>query len=90
MQFGFQEATNTSDRINLSGSSHGSCSPGIMDSLPRKIVRDTGSNDGSKPHRFDMEEYLKLQSEEDFLFERFRQQQRISSGSLLLCNQMYF
>lgn len=85
-----REVTNANDQINLSASSRGSCSPGIIDLLPRKIEQDTGSNDGSKARQFDIEEYYKLQSDEDLLFERFRQQQRINSGSLLLCNRMYF
>lgn len=80
------------DRINHSASSHGSWSPGIIDSLPMKFVEDIGSNqsDGSKTPQFDMEEYLKLQRDEDLLFERFRQHQRINSGGLLLCNRLYF
>lgn len=87
---------NAQDQINHSASSRGSWSPGLIDSLPMKVVEGIGSNrhqsytDGSKRQQFDMGEYLKLQRDEDLLFERFRQQQRINSGGLLLCNQMYF
>jgi hypothetical protein len=38
----------------------------------------------------DMDDYLKLQSSEDFFFERRKQKERINSGSLLLCNHMFF
>jgi hypothetical protein len=68
------------------------------------IREDSGSKSGepfsynsqscsgeSRGLRFDMDDYLKLRSEEDFLFERWKQQQTIiNSGSLLLCNQMFF
>ncbi|PON45607.1 hypothetical protein PanWU01x14_257180 [Parasponia andersonii] len=91
-----QEVTNAQDQISHSASSRGSWSPGIMDSLPIKVVDDVGSNqrssyrDGSKTSHFDMEEYLKLQRDEDVLFERFRLRHRVNSGGLLLCNQIYF
>lgn len=45
---------------------------------------------GSKAPNYDMEEYLKIQSNEEIVFERFRQQQRINTGSLLLCTRMFF
>ncbi|KAL5543958.1 hypothetical protein UlMin_007742 [Ulmus minor] len=98
-----QEVMNDHDQCNFSASSHGSWSPGIIKSLSRKIGEDVGGklgdsggyqcssySDGPKEPRFDMEEYLKLQKDDDLLFERFRQQHRINSGSLLLCSRMYF
>lgn len=45
---------------------------------------------GTTRLRFDVDEYLKFQKEEDFLMERLSQQQRINSGGILLCNQMFF
>ncbi|KAF3436828.1 hypothetical protein FNV43_RR19581 [Rhamnella rubrinervis] len=98
-----QEVSSAQDRSNLSASSRGSWSPGIVDSQPRNIAEGIGSKlgelghyrrqsqtEGSKAANFDMEEYLKLQRNEEIVFERFRQQQRINSGSLLLCTQMFF
>lgn len=67
-----------------------------MDSLPMKVVEGKGNYrrssypDGSKTQQFDMEDYLKLQRDEDLLFERFRQQQRVNSGGMFICNRMYF
>ncbi|KAH7528269.1 hypothetical protein FEM48_Zijuj05G0054600 [Ziziphus jujuba var. spinosa] len=98
-----QEVSNSQDRSIHSASSRGSWSPGIIDSHSMNIREGIASKlgelghyqcpsytDGPKTPSFDMEEYLKLQSNEDVLFERIRQQQRISSGSLLLCNRMFF
>lgn len=36
--------------------------------------------------RFDMDEYLKLQNNEEILFEMYRERSRIGMGGLLLCN----
>lgn len=99
-----QEVSNSQDRSIHSASSRGSWSPGIIDSHSMNIGEEgIGSKlgelgqyqcpsytDGLKTPSFDMEEYLKLQRDEDILFERIRQQQRISSGSLLLCNRLFF
>ncbi|EEF51836.1 uncharacterized protein LOC8266349 isoform X2 [Ricinus communis] len=98
-----QEATPGKDLSYHSISSNGSWSPGVIDGhSTSKGETVTGnrfgeygshcsqfSSGGTKP-RFDVDEYLKRQSEEDFLFERWNQQRRIHSGSLLLCNQIFF
>lgn len=89
------------DRISQSASSRGSWSPGIIDSLPINIMDDAASKigesgnyqcrshlGGSKSSRFDMEKYLQLKNNEDFLLETLKQQRRIGSGGLLLCNRM--
>lgn len=96
-----QEVTNVQDRISQSASSRGSWSPGIIDSLPINIMEDAASKigesgnyqcrshlGGSKSSRFDMEKYLQLKNNEDFLLETLKQQRRIGSGGLLLCNRM--
>ncbi|KAM1736969.1 hypothetical protein ACFX12_015259 [Malus domestica] len=90
------------DQSNQSVSSHGSWSPGIVDSLSINM-EDAGSKvggyrsyecqsrlGGSNGSQFDMEEYLQLKKNDDLLFERLKQQRRISSGGLLLCNRMLF
>ncbi|KAM6594584.1 hypothetical protein CsatA_002287 [Cannabis sativa] len=91
-----QEVINEQDPPSQSASSRGSWSPAIMASLPMKVVEGNGNcrrssyPDGSKTNQFDMEDYLKLQRDEDLLFERFRQQQRVNSGGMFICNRMYF
>lgn len=100
--FDFQGVTNAQDQSNQSASSHGSWSPGIINALSINM-EDTGSKvggyrsyechsrlSGSNGSCFDMDEYLHLKNNDDFLFERLKQQQRISSGGLLLCNRMLF
>ncbi|KAM1339929.1 hypothetical protein ACFX2H_038390 [Malus domestica] len=97
-----QGVINAQDRSNQSASSHGSWSPGIIDALSINM-EDTGSKvggyrsyechsrlSGSNGSCFDMDEYLHLKNNDDFLIERLKQQQRISSGGLLLCNRMLF
>ncbi|WOL13647.1 hypothetical protein Cni_G22420 [Canna indica] len=37
---------------------------------------------------FDMEEYLSLKRNEELLFERLRQRQRVESGSIILCGRL--
>lgn len=96
-----QEVTNVQDRSSQSASSRGSWSPGMIDSLPINIMEDAASKigesgnyqcrshlGGSKSSRFDMEKYLQLKNNEDFLLETLKQQRRIGSGGLLLCNKM--
>jgi hypothetical protein len=93
----------TQNQSNRSASSRGSWSPGFIVGLPMNMGEDAGSKSGepgsfnsqscsgeSRGLRFEMDDYLKLQSDEDFLFERWKQQQRINSGSILLCNHMFF
>lgn len=85
------------DRSRQSASSRGSWSPGMIDSLPINIMEDAASKigesvnylGGSKSSRFDMEKYLQLKNNEDFLLETLKQQRRIGSGGLLLCNRMF-
>ncbi|XP_065873689.1 uncharacterized protein [Euphorbia lathyris] len=95
-----QEATPVHDLSNHSLSSRGSWSPSVshsinVDELSRNGLREelschSGcSYSGARP-QFDVDEYLNRESEEDFLMERWKQQQRLHSGSLLLCNQMFF
>ncbi|XP_050377793.1 uncharacterized protein LOC126795025 [Argentina anserina] len=95
-----QEVTNAQDH-SQSASSRGSWSPGIIDSLPFNIMENASSKigesgnyqrklhpNGSNPSRFDMEKYLQLKNNEDFLLETLKQQRRIGSGGLLLCSRM--
>ncbi|XP_062029465.1 uncharacterized protein LOC133745420 isoform X1 [Rosa rugosa] len=95
-----QEVTNAQDH-SQSASSRGSWSPGIIDSLPFNVMENASSKigesgnyqrqshpGGSNPLRFDMEKYLQLKNNEDFLLETLKQQRRIGSGGLLLCNRM--
>lgn len=89
---------NMHDRSNCSISSRGSWSPGIMDSHSPNTRYDMGSkntgpesSEGRSLRRagFDMDEYESLKSNEDLLFERWRQQNRINSGGLLLCGNIF-
>ncbi|KAK9995508.1 hypothetical protein SO802_020194 [Lithocarpus litseifolius] len=94
----------TQDQSNCSTSSRGSWSPGVIVNLSMNIEEDTGSKFG-EPGNYhsqscsgesrgglwlDMDDYLKPQSTEEFIIERWKQKERISSGSLLLCNHMFF
>lgn len=78
-----------------SNSSRGSWSPvdfedkGSKYGEPESCLSQLMPN-GTTRFRRDVDEYLKLQKDEDFLLERWRQQQRINSGGFLLCNQMFF
>ncbi|OAY47919.1 uncharacterized protein LOC110618318 [Manihot esculenta] len=99
-----QDATWMQDLSNHSISSRGSWSPGLLDGHSSNIGEVSGnrfreirscysqfSSDGTtRRPQLDVDEYLNRQSEEAFLFETWNQQQRIHSGSLLLCNQMFF
>ncbi|XP_040368429.1 uncharacterized protein LOC112182913 isoform X4 [Rosa chinensis] len=95
-----QKVTNAQDH-SQSASSRGSWSPGIIDSLPFNIMENASRKigesgnyqrqsypGGSNPSRFDMEKYLQLKNNKDFLLETLKQQRRIGSGGLLLCNRM--
>lgn len=94
----------TQDQSNRSTSSRGSWSPGVIVNLSMNIEEDTGRKFG-EPGNYhsqacsgesrgrlwpDMDDYLKPQSTEKFIIERWKQKERISSGSLLLCNHMFF
>ncbi|XP_034215859.1 uncharacterized protein LOC117627739 isoform X3 [Prunus dulcis] len=98
-----QGVISAQEQSNQSASSRGSWSPGIIDALSINIMEDAGSKtggsgsyecqsrlSGSTGSCFDMEEYLQLKKNDDLLLERLKQQQRISSGGLLLCNRMLF
>ncbi|XP_061359797.1 uncharacterized protein LOC133303844 isoform X2 [Gastrolobium bilobum] len=95
-----QEITKAQDESNHSVSSRGSWSP---DGLKEYVGKDVFSKFGevysytdqsvstkSKGLRYDIDEYIKVKSNEDFLIERWNQRQRINSGSLLLCNLRLF
>ncbi|XP_045803472.1 uncharacterized protein LOC123897019 [Trifolium pratense] len=89
------------DQSNCSSSSRGSWSP---DYLKEYVGKDVFSKIGkvysnpeqsfsakSKGLRYDdIDEYLKVKSNEDFLTERWKQQQRINTGCLVLCNIRLF
>ncbi|KAJ6977673.1 hypothetical protein D5086_023522 [Populus alba] len=97
-----QEATPVEDLSMHSISSRGSWSPGLADGHSTNINElewtkfgelESYKNQilsGRTRSQFDVDEYLKRASDEDFLCERWKQQQRIHSGGLLLCNQMFF
>ncbi|KAG7012300.1 hypothetical protein SDJN02_25052 [Cucurbita argyrosperma subsp. argyrosperma] len=98
-----QEASNAQDLYNHSGSSQGSWSPGVAPNLSGKVVEDLGSrfkktgeyqNQSYLESResrisFDIDEYLKRPSNEEFLLERWKQQHKLNSGGLLLCNHVF-
>ncbi|KAH7549753.1 hypothetical protein JRO89_XS13G0076800 [Xanthoceras sorbifolium] len=97
-----QESTTAQDLSCYSTSSHGSWSPVVTDDCSHNLGDDRGNKcgepgsylsqylpNGTSRSRFDMEEYFDLQRNEELLFERLMQQQRISSGSIILCNQMF-
>ncbi|XP_028093023.1 uncharacterized protein LOC114293192 isoform X1 [Camellia sinensis] len=75
-----------------STSSQWSWSPGMdCSSLSTRegtgsIPKELGSHQRSE---FDMAKYLKLEKEEDLLFERWREQNRINWGGLLLCSNAF-
>ncbi|KAL1301395.1 hypothetical protein HN51_046028 [Arachis hypogaea] len=95
-----QEISKAQDQSSYSVSSRGSWSP---ECLREYIGKDVYSKFGesysysdksfsatSKGLRYDMDEYLKAKSKEDIIIERWRQQHRINSGSLVLCNLRLF
>lgn len=99
---GCQEST-AQDLSYHSNSSRGSWSPVVLDVSSINFGEDKWSKyvepescqsqlmpNGTTRFRRDVDEYLKLQKDEDFLLERWRQKQRINSGGFLLCNQMFF
>ncbi|KAE9608560.1 hypothetical protein Lalb_Chr08g0237001 [Lupinus albus] len=91
-----QEITKAHDLSNNSVSSRGSWSPDLLQEYIGKDVYSKFENSNqsfsakSKGLRYDMDEYLKVKSTEDLLIQRWKQQQRINSGSLLLCNLRLF
>ncbi|KAK7282012.1 hypothetical protein RIF29_10475 [Crotalaria pallida] len=91
-----QEITKAQDHSNLSVSSRGSWSPDLLQEyIGKDVFSKIGDSDQSfsaksKGLRYDMDEYLKVKSNEDMLIERWKQQHRINSGSLILCNSRLF
>ncbi|XP_028766159.1 uncharacterized protein LOC114724059 [Neltuma alba] len=96
-----QEITKARNKSNNSISSRGSWSPG---GLPVYLGKDLSlefgeslgflsqafSTEPKKELSYDVYEYTKSKSDEDFLIERWRQQHRIDSGSLMLCAPKLF
>ncbi|CAN1220888.1 hypothetical protein LINGRAPRIM_LOCUS92 [Linum grandiflorum] len=94
-----QNSTPAQDSSNYSVSSRGSWSPGVADSHSTDAkggvidLGDVGSYGSKFPLKetrgltLDIDEYLKRSNEEDYLWERWMQHQRIHSGTMLLCGQ---
>ncbi|KAL2347008.1 hypothetical protein Fmac_001008 [Flemingia macrophylla] len=91
-----KEFVKVQDQSNNSISSRGSWSP---DYLQEYVGKDVYSKFGegygyqnrslsaiSKGLRYDMDDYLKVKSNEDLLIESWKQRRRINSGSFLLCS----
>ncbi|XP_058113070.1 uncharacterized protein LOC131256057 isoform X2 [Magnolia sinica] len=70
---------------NSSTASRGKMSSRFVESGGYPISYAPSKQRGSS---FDMDEYLDLRKEEDLLFERLRQRQRIVSGGLILCDRI--
>ncbi|CAI0446353.1 unnamed protein product [Linum tenue] len=82
------------DLSNCSASSHGSWNPGVADCHSSSIAEAKSyhsklSLGDTRGLTLDMDEYLKLPSEEDLLLERWMLQQRIHAGNLLLCGHTF-
>ncbi|XP_008782948.2 uncharacterized protein LOC103702342 isoform X2 [Phoenix dactylifera] len=89
-----QEANAGFDSGKLVSSNPGSWSPECKISSDKNSGRLgyvgnhwISSDGGAGVSKFDMDEYLALQHNEDLLFQRLRQRQRIDSGSLVLCGR---
>ncbi|KAI9087639.1 hypothetical protein K1719_030509 [Acacia pycnantha] len=96
-----QEITKVRNQSNHSVSSRGSWSPGglQLEYLGKDLSHEFGESlcfsrqalsAEPKGLRYDVFEYLKSKSDEDFLIERWRHSQRINSGSLMLCSPKLF
>ncbi|XP_022737594.1 uncharacterized protein LOC111290516 [Durio zibethinus] len=98
-----QEAPSALDLSHQFTSSRGSWSPAFTDCPSVSIGEDIGtkfgepgtyqrrsSSHGTNSMQFDVDDYLNCKSNEAFLYEIWSQRHRISSGGLLLCNQMFF
>ncbi|CAL0305155.1 unnamed protein product [Lupinus luteus] len=91
-----KEITNAQDHNNHSVFSHGRLSADLLqeyigtDVFSKFVDPYQSLSAKSKGLRYDMDEYLKLKCTEELLIERWKQQQRINSGSLLLCNLRLF
>ncbi|XP_008805548.1 uncharacterized protein LOC120112139 [Phoenix dactylifera] len=97
-----KEANGACDDTNYLRSSLGSWSPEVNSSCSVVLgdfagssISGVGSLHSScfvtrpKEYLFDLDDYVQLQIGEDHLFERFRQKQRIDSGSLILCGRTF-
>lgn len=88
------------DQGSISISSRGSWSPDYLQEYVGKDVyskfgeaychTDQSLSAKSKGLRYDMDDYLKVKSNEDLLIESWMQRRRINSGSLLLCSLRLF
>ncbi|XP_040985765.1 uncharacterized protein LOC121234032 isoform X2 [Juglans microcarpa x Juglans regia] len=92
-----QEVSSAQNQRNHSASSCGSWSPEVIHGLLMKNIgedkngelRGQSCSGESRGLWVDMDEYLKAQSNENFLFEKWNQTERINSGGLLLCDRMF-
>lgn len=84
------------EESSTSKSSHGSWSPGVaysfsLDAGPTSTIGEVESCKGQllscvpRKSRVDIDDYLKLPSNESFLSERWKQRERIGSGGILIC-----
>ncbi|XVE54527.1 hypothetical protein DITRI_Ditri03aG0088700 [Diplodiscus trichospermus] len=98
-----QEAPSAHDLSNHFTSSRGSWSPAFADCPSVSNGEDTGtkfrepgsyqrqfSSDRTKKMQLDVDDYLNRNSNEAFLLEIWSQRHRVSSGGVLLCNQIFF
>ncbi|KOM41308.1 hypothetical protein LR48_Vigan04g150600 [Vigna angularis] len=95
-----QDNIKVEDQGSISISSRGSWSPDYLQEYVGKDVyskfgdaychTDQSLSAKSKGLRYDMDDYLKVKSNEDLLIESWMQRRRINSGSLLLCSLRLF
>ncbi|TKY73616.1 micronuclear linker histone polyprotein [Spatholobus suberectus] len=95
-----QDIIKAQDQSNNCISSRGSWSPDYLQEYVGKNVYskfgegygypDQSLSAKSKGLRYDMDDYLKVKSNEDLLIESWKQRRRINSGSLLLCTLRLF
>ncbi|KAL6973088.1 hypothetical protein U1Q18_027261 [Sarracenia purpurea var. burkii] len=89
---GAQEVISAQDPITHSAGNRWSWNPGLdSPSLSAgegtgSMLKEVGSHQMSN---FDMDRYVKLEREEDLLFERWRERHKIDSGGLLLCSNAF-
>lgn len=94
------EINKLEDQSNYSISSRGSWSPDyLQEYVGKDVYSKFGEGNGypnksisakSKGLKCDMDDYLKVKSNEDLLIESWMQRRRISSGSFLLCSLRLF
>ncbi|XP_027334471.1 uncharacterized protein LOC113849066 isoform X2 [Abrus precatorius] len=95
-----QEIMKVQDPSNNSVSSRGSWSPDYLQEYVGKEVYskfgevydypEQSFSANSKGLRYDMDDYLNVKSNENFLIECWKQRQRINSGTLTLCSLRLF